>query len=812
MATTTTWDAIVFIASYAFAVFLTLVDAQSCGNMTTTVSVIETVTETISLMSGPVTVTMTESIDAFNFTHVSGTTYPGITATTDTVTDTVTVGNESSSLSPSAINSVHSGSAITLTSTTKITSYVNTTVSATGPATSSGASSNLTRASVPGSLTLTFPIVTASPPCASGLPNATCGNGSFISVTGTSVHNLTSLTTVISTAYLDTITSVALVTTVTVVNTSKPFFVNGTFETSFPFATPDLSSALSVASSAFDSITGNHPVSSIGTSTSTTTTTVTLSKSSATVGAANSTLGTATLMMFSTMTTTSTVEPVDSALSKASSLLSNASSEIGTKTVITTTTATPIGTILSAVSSLLSEATSEIASVSETVGASTTTTTVYTTVAATKSSSYAAGTTYTVTVPVYVNTTTTSVYEDTVTTIDRFNTSDTVPSKESAITFLPSTVSVGVPLLSVIMTSESFNITASPIASSNVSVSLPMVSASVSESQASSSVSVSIYTPTMTGAASSVRVPGVFGLITRFLMVIDLVKPKTTLVRALSALPPDPVTAPSPPSMTTTPGVSVSVSVSVSTMPCNCTTKLNMTTTSSLDSANSTVWLTSTVLRTSTITATTTTQIPGAHPAPANSSLASAVTTIPSPAVLASTIPGATESPSLTASGSATGVGVGVTITPASIVGDTTLTVSLINGHGNSSSTAIPVNASASASASVSATTMHSTTMTPFPNTTTMTMAMASVTGNDSMILPNPTTMTVNSSTTVHPTVTSFLSTHHSSHSSGFVFATASSSGNITTSSSMASCSLTRLTVHTVTALLLVAVTAWFVL
>ncbi|KAH0844518.1 hypothetical protein AYO21_00988 [Fonsecaea monophora] len=804
MATTTTWDAIVFIASYAFAVFLTLVDAQSCGNMTTTISVIETVTETISLMSGPVTVTMTESIDAFNFTHVSGTTYPGITATTDTVTDTVTVGNESSSLGPSVINSVHSGSAITLTSTTKITSYVNTTVSAAGPATSSGASSNLTRASVPGSLTLTFPIVTASPPCASGLPNATCGNGSFISVTGTSVHNLTSLTTVISTAYLDTITSVALVTTVTVVNTSKPFFVNGTFETSFPFATPDLSSALSVASSAFDSITGNHPVSGIGTSTSTTTTTVTLSKSSATVGAVNSTLGTATLMMFSTMTTTSTVEPVDSALSKASSLLSNASSEIGTKTVITTTTATPIGTILSAVSSLLSEATSEIASVSETVGASTTTTTVYTTVAATKSSSYAAGTTYTVTVPVYVNTTTTSVYEDTVTTIDRFNTSDTVPSKESAITFLPSTVSVGVPLLSVIMTSESFNITASPIASSNVSVSLPMVSASVSESQASSSVSVSIYTPTMTGAASSVRIPGVFGLITRFLMVLDLVKPKTTLVRALSALPPDPVTAPSPPSMTTTPGVSVSVSVSVSTMPCNCTTNLNMTT-NSLDSANSTVWLTSTVLRTSTITATTTTQVPGAHPAPANSSLASTVTTIPPPAVLASTIPGATESPSLTASGSATGVGVGVTITPASIVGNTTLTVSLINGHGNGSSTAIPVNASASApaSASVSATAVHSTTMTPFPNTTT---------GNDSMILPNPTTMTVNSSTTVHPTVTSFLSTHHSSHSSGFAFATASSSGNITTSSSMASCSLTRLTVHTVTALLLVAVTAWFVL
>ncbi|OAL24897.1 hypothetical protein AYO20_10602 [Fonsecaea nubica] len=809
MATTTTWDAIVFIASYAFAVFLTLVDAQSCGNMTTTVSVIETVTETISLMSGPVTVTMTESIDAFNFTHVSGTTYPGITATTDTVTDTIIVGNETSSLSTSAIDSVHSGSAITLTSTTKITSYVNTTVSATGPATSSGASSNLTRASVPGSLTLTFPIVTASPPCASGLPNATCGNGSFISVAGTSVDNLTSLTTVISTAYLDTITSVALVTTVTVVNTSKPFFVNGTFETSFPFATPDLSSALSVASSAFDSITGNHPVSSIGTSTSTTTTTVTLSRSSATVGAANSTLETATLMMFSTMTTTSTVEPVDSALSKASSLLSNASSEIGTKTVITTTTATPIGTVLSAVSSLLSEATSEIASVSETVGASTTTTTVYTTVAATKSSSYAAGTTYTVTVPVYVNTTTTSVYEDTVTTIDRFNTSDTVPSKESATTFLPSTVSVGMPLLSVLVTSESFNITASPIASSNVSVSLPMVSASVSESQASSSVSVSIYTPTMTGAASSVRVPGVFGLITRFLMVLDLVKPKTTLVRALSALPPDPVTAPSPPSMTTTPGVSVSVSVSVSTVPCNCTTKSNMTTTG-LDSANSTVWLTSTVLRTSTITATTTTQVPGAHPAPANSSLASTVTTIPPPAVLASTISGATESPALTASGSAPGVGVGVTITPASIVGNTTLTVSLINGHGNDSSTAIPVNASAPAS--VSATTVHSTTLTPFPNTTTMTMAMASITANDSVILPNATTMTVNSSTTVRPTVTSFLSTHHTSHSSGFAFATASSSGNVTASSSMASCSLARLTVHTVTALLLVAVTAWFVL
>jgi len=103
MAKTTTWDAIVFVASYAFAVFLTIVDAQYCGNMTTTISVIKTVTETVPLVSGPLTVTVTDTIDGFNFTHVSGITFPGIISTTATVTDTIIVGNETSGQSTSGM-------------------------------------------------------------------------------------------------------------------------------------------------------------------------------------------------------------------------------------------------------------------------------------------------------------------------------------------------------------------------------------------------------------------------------------------------------------------------------------------------------------------------------------------------------------------------------------------------------------------------------------------------------------------------------------------------------------------------------------
>ncbi|EXJ71340.1 uncharacterized protein A1O5_05146 [Cladophialophora psammophila CBS 110553] len=166
MATTTTWDAIVFVLSYALAVFLTVVDAQACnGNMTATVSLVKTITETVSLISGPPTVTVTEGWDGFNFTHVTGTTFPGVAATTATVTDTITVGNETSFQSTSVVGSAGSGSATTVTSTTKITSdgkltkdipslvkagkltkaTVNSIISASGPAMPSPPFTNITR-------------------------------------------------------------------------------------------------------------------------------------------------------------------------------------------------------------------------------------------------------------------------------------------------------------------------------------------------------------------------------------------------------------------------------------------------------------------------------------------------------------------------------------------------------------------------------------------------------------------------------------------------------------------------------------------
>ncbi|KIX94896.1 uncharacterized protein Z520_09205 [Fonsecaea multimorphosa CBS 102226] len=788
MATTTTWDAIVFVVTYACAVFLTIVDAQSCGNMTTTVSVVKTITETVPWISGPLTVTMTESIvDGFNFTHVSGTTFPGVIPAIATVTDTITVGNDTSAQSTSVVESPRSGSAITLTSTTKFTSYVNNTASATVPAVSSGASGNFTRASVPGSLTLTFPITTASPACAFGLPNGTCGGGSFISATEPSTLNLTSTLTITSTTHLDTITSVALPTTA--VNTPRPFFVNSTFETSFPSTALPLSSAMSVPTSASDSITVNHTGSSTSTRTTTTLTTVTLSKTSAAVSAINSTLDSDTLML-ATTTTTSTVEPIVSVLSIASSFLGNASSVIATKTVGTTTTATPLETVLSAASSILGEATSEIAS--KTAGADITTTTVYTTIEATETAS-SSGMTFTETVSVYVDTTTTSVVVDNTGAAIDLSSTTTISSMDSATTILPSMTTVGVPLSSVVMASESLN--ASTFTTpSNESISLPVVSAS-SASGFQASASISLYTPTMTGAASSLRAPRVFGLVARFLMVLDLVKPQTLVRAAVPGLPqPEPETAPLPPSLTITPNVSASVSVSFTTLPCNCTAYLNETA-SILGAANSTIWLTTTVQRTLTVITTLTTQVPGAHPANSSSTAIPATATVlPAPAPAPTVVSGTS---SLTEKPSTTDV-VGVTITtPASLVGNITITL------GTPNTTIIPAVESMPVP-------VHTTAMSiPFPNSTTISMA------NVNASIANATTMTVNSSTTVHPTVTSFFpSSHVTNNPTGIETRTTRTTftatpSTVTTSSSS---EVTRLTVHTVTALLLVAVTAWFVL
>lgn len=90
----------VFVVTYIVAVFNTLVGAEACN--TTTLSVVNNVTEFVTTTVAPLTLTVTESFSGINGTSSS---VPGLTGIT-TVTETTTLGGDSGSASISGMSNL----------------------------------------------------------------------------------------------------------------------------------------------------------------------------------------------------------------------------------------------------------------------------------------------------------------------------------------------------------------------------------------------------------------------------------------------------------------------------------------------------------------------------------------------------------------------------------------------------------------------------------------------------------------------------------------------------------------------------------